>query len=216
MLDEYELEISAPATVYIRFENSNGEIVYQDTRFVVPEDFSTWKNGYGYQFYAAAINISADDIIPSMDSTGTFYYQIVAAEDCYFDEFCLSVYDLPEIDITEQCLLNCPQTPCISTDYNYGNTTTTRIDNITYTFTENSDNTVTLKIYISGQRIDNNSSKSEYCYIGYKIIDAEGYVIKTSEFFTPSLAPGEKFKDVTEYLWTLTPGTYTLQIIDSD
>lgn len=217
-LDEYEFEVSAPATVFIRFENSEGEIVYQDERFVLPDDFGTWKNTYGYQYYAASINIYAEDILPSMNSNGTFYYQIVVSDECYFDEFSLSVYDLPEIDLTEQCSLICPSTPCSVSYYGYQETRTIQVNDIKYNFSENSDNTVSLEITISGERIDHDpisgDNTSEHCYVGYKILDSEGYVIETDEFFTPQLTNGEKFKNVSEYFWSLEPGEYTLQFID--
>ncbi len=59
---------------------------------------------------------------------------------------------------------------------------------------------------------DNYSSK---CRTGWKLYDEEGYVVKSGTCYTSSVEQGEKYKDSEETIYSLTPGKYSLKIINA-
>ena len=95
-----------------------------------------------------------------------------------------------------------------------------KVTEITYYFEESYDGNVELVITITGQRVDKlagsifDDNTSYHCNIGYKLVDSDGYTVKSGEFWTPQLAPEEKFKNVSETFYGLEPGEYTLVLID--
>ena len=95
-----------------------------------------------------------------------------------------------------------------------------KLTEITYYFEESYDGNVELVITITGQRVDKltggmfDDNTSYHCNIGYKLLDSDGYIVKSGEFWTPQLAPEEKFKNVSETFYELEPGKYTLVLID--
>ena len=77
-----------------------------------------------------------------------------------------------------------------------------------------------LFLYFTGEKTYDRSGSdfSQGCTIEWKLYDSEGYLVKSSHFFTESMSVGDKFKDgkVSAYR-CITPGeTYTLIIANAD
>lgn len=220
LLDANELELRVNATVEIRIENNNGEIVYSSTKYVTPDNYGTWSNNFGKSWVAASIYIPTSEIKEGLSDSGIFYYKVYTDTN-NFDEFSLSIYDnLPEKDLTKECSLKLPSLPVVVTDNSLGNYMDVKVTEITYSFEKSYDEKVELVIKIAGQRVDKltggmfDDNTSYHCNIGYKILDSDGYTVKSGEFLTPQLAPEEKFKNVSETFYELDPGKYTLVLIN--
>ncbi len=220
LLDANELELRVNATVEMRIENNNGEIVYSSTQYVTPDNYGTWSNNFGKSWIAASIYIPTSQIKEGLSDSGIFYYRVYT-DTANFDEFSLSIYgDLPKRDLTKDCFLELPSLPVVITDNSLGNYMDIKVTEMTYYFEESYDGNVELVITITGQRVDKltgsmfDDNTSYHCNIGYKLVDSDGYTVKSGEFWTPQLAPEEKFKNVSETFYGLEPGEYTLVLID--
>lgn len=221
LLDEYECEIAVNAIVNMRIENEDGDIVYQATKEVTTDDYSTWSNNFGKEWYAASLRIYDSEIDLGTSTNGNFIFDVTVNGDCYFDEYSLSIYDeLPKIDLAAQCTLKLPSLPNVITDNSLGNYMDIKVTEIDYYFEETYGGDIELVITITGQRVDKltgsmfDDNTSYHCNIGYKLLDSDGYIVKSGEFWTPQLAPEEKFKNVSETFYGLEPGDYTLVLID--
>lgn len=217
LLDAYENELKINAVVDFRIENNN-EIVYSSTKNIYPNDYGTWSNAYGKSWIAASIHIPISQIKEGATDSGIFYYKVYT-DTANFDEFSLSIYgNLPKKDLTNNCSLKLPSLPIEIRDDSLGNSMPIKITQIDYYFEESYSGNVELVITIAGQRRDrgmlDDDNISYHCNVGYKLFDEDGYIVASGEFWTPQLAPGEKFKNVTERFFGLTPGKYILTLID--
>lgn len=89
------------------------------------------------------------------------------------------------------------------------------VTSITYTFSTRYDGSITLTLIFEGEKTYDydGSGISRSMTFGYKIYDSENYVIESTSFYTPSLKVGEKFRDVEDKVYGLTPGSYRVVII---
>ena len=201
-------KLCVDATVDIRIENDQDEVVYSAQKKVTPDDYNSNLN--------AVVVIPASKIKDGLSDRGTFYYE-VTTDTADFDEFELSIRNLPEKDWAKECHLEIPETPAFITYTPYSSKILrTEVTDIEFEFTTQSvlNKTVSLEITIKGERIDNSTPTSNTCYIGYKLLDSEGYVVESGKFYTPAVAPGEKFKDISTKFYNLEPGEYTLVLLD--
>ncbi len=73
-----------------------------------------------------------------------------------------------------------------------------------------------LKFYITGEKIEGSDSTSSTLTISYKIYDSYDCVTESGTIFGPSLAKGEKFRDVEEYVGNhIKAGKYRIEILDT-
>lgn len=220
LLDANEFELRVNATVEMRIVNDNGEVVYSSTQYVKPNNYGTWSNNFGKSWVAASIYIPISQIKDGSSDSGIFYYKVYT-DTANFNEFSLSIYgNLPKKNLINDCSLKLPSLPVVVTDNSLGNYMDIKVTEINYRFEEAYDGNVELVITITGQRLDKltgsmfDDNTSYHCKIGYKLLDSEGYIVKSGEFWTPQLAPEEKFKNVSETFYALEPGKYTLVLID--
>lgn len=197
--DEYKL--NAPTLVDIRIENDNAVVVYEKTILVKTSDY---KNNL------ATVYIKSSDIKGDYDKSGDLYYKVYNPGYFSFDEFSLSVYNLP----LKAATLLTPSTPSTYHYYSYNGSVSSsvKITNIRYEMRD-----YDMKIYLTGEKTydKNGSSYSSSCKVGYKIYDYDGYVVKSGTFYSDSIKVGDKFKD--GYFWVsdLEIGkTYTLELLN--
>lgn len=78
------------------------------------------------------------------------------------------------------------------------------------------DGEVTLTLFFAGQKKYDyvGDSISTPCRIGWKLIDADGYVIETGTCYTSALETGERFRNCDEVIYSLKPGEYSLKLMD--
>ena len=71
-----------------------------------------------------------------------------------------------------------------------------------------------MKIYFTGKKTydSDGKSNSDSCWIGWKLYDEEGYVVKSGTAFTQDVCEGEGFKRYEETIWSLEKGTYRLEL----
>ena len=194
--DKYKLNV--PTFVDIRIENDNAVVVYEKTILIKTSDY---KNNL------ATVYIKSSDIKGDYIEDGDFYYKVYNPGYFSFDEFSLSVYDLP----LKATTLITPSVP--STYHYYGySATSVKITNIRYEMIGDD-----MKIYLTGEKTydKNGSSYSSSCQVGYKVYDSDGYVVESGTFYSDSIKVGDKFKD--DYFWVnnLEIGeTYTLVLLN--
>jgi|GEM_PF-2219267 len=124
-------------------------------------------------------------------------------------------------DLISQCKLNLPTVPITLNHYGYDDKvqSTTKVTGIRYVIKENSDDgTVDVELYFSGEKTydENGAGQSDSCKISWKLYDAEGYVVESETVYTTAVKPGEKYKDCKETIYDLAPGTYTLEILNTN
>ena len=96
---------------------------------------------------------------------------------------------------------------------------TVKITEVTYTCEKNWDDTYDVSLYFSGEKTydRDGNNLSDYCQIGYKIYDSEGYVIDDGTYYTPALKVGDKFRNDEESLWVVEfkTGEYLIDFLDA-
>lgn len=196
--DEYEYKLNVPTFVDIRIENDNAVVVYEKTILIKTSDY---KNNL------ATVYIKSSDIKGDYIDDGDFYYKVYNPGYFSFDEFSLSVYDLPLKTTT----LIMPSVPATYHYYGY-EATSVKITNIRYEMSGDD-----MKIYLSGEKTydKKGSSYSSYCRVGYKVYDSDGYVVDSGTFYSDAMRVGDKFKDDYFTIYNLEIGeTYTLELLN--
>lgn len=213
-LDENENEIKAPATVKLRIVNDAGATVYNATKDITEDDFSTWSNRLsGQSWLQAAIYINFSEITAGTTENGKLYYQITTLSGASFDEFDLTIDDLP----LKGNKITLPSVPKVIHDYDYRNDveTSVKITNITYEISGDD-----LYIYFTGEKTydDEGSGYSRSCNVGWKLYDSENYIVDSGTFYSPAIKVGEKFRNEKCYAWdVIVPGeNYRLEIENVD
>lgn len=211
--DDSENYLKVPVVVEIEIVNDNGETVYKAIKLVKTSDYSGWSNTYGKQWTAAAIYINYSDITSGTSEKGTVSFKVYN-DYVSFDTSTLTIYDNLPLKPTTIILPTLPQT---IHDYSYSNkvSSSVKITNITYEISGDD-----IYFYFTGEKTyDANGAKySQSCKIGWKLYDADGYVVESDTFYSPQIAEGEKFRNEIEYAWDVVkPGeTYTLVISNVD
>lgn len=211
--------LSTYGRLSMRIVNSDDIVVYSKTYDVTPDDFSNWSNLFVTK-YLFSMKIPASELIVGDTENGKIYMEFITPW-IYFPEAYLSVSNLPARSILDDCSVELPELPIELTDYTYSGFADYkfRVDDITYEFEENSDGTVDLRFYFSGEKtFDNDGDNySSRCYISYKLYDSDGYVVKSDSVRSDALKVGEKQKNIESYkIYNLQPGTYRLELLDSD
>ena len=120
-------------------------------------------------------------------------------------------------DIAAKCSLTLPLCPITVNYYSYSGSiySTTNVTNIKYQFEESYNGEVKLCMYFSGEKTydSQGGGQSSSCKIGWKLYDADNYVVKDGTVYTTSVKMGEKYKDQEETVY-LAPGTYRLEVLN--
>lgn len=210
--------LSTYGRLSVRIVNNDDNLVYSTTYDLTPDDFTNWSNLYVTK-YLFSMRIPAADITEGETKNGKVYIKLVTPW-CEFNEGYVSVSNLPKHSVVDDCSLELSETPRELINYYYAEVPDTkfRVDNITYEFEENSDGTVDLILYFSGEKTYDNDGDnySSYCYVDYKIYDAEGYVVESGYTHSDSLKVGEKQKNIKETIYSLAPGAYKLELLNRD
>lgn len=76
----------------------------------------------------------------------------------------------------------------------------------------------TAYLYFSGTKNydENGAGQSASCKISWKLYDADGYVVDSSTCRSAGVAVGEKFRDAKDYCFDLMPGTYYLELSNTN
>ena len=216
--DKNEQRIAAPAKIDIKIVNDDGNVVYQKTRYVTPQEFMTWTNSLYGDRLLGSVYIPPEDISAGGSSGGSIYFE-ASTGNYFFDQIMLSASELPKVDLVKECSLELPDLPC-ELEESFSETVYSKvvIDQISYEFKENFDGKMTLKLSFTGKKMFDykGNQNSSSCRIGWKLYDEEGYVIDSGTCITSSLEVGEKFKNTEESIYNLAPGTYSLKLIDAN
>lgn len=213
--DSSQTNIKAPALVDIRIENSEGAIVYNQKRYITPADFGTWTSAFYGSRLMAGIYISPEDIIEGTSTTGTVYFTVELPGLFNFGESQVSASELPTYDATKDCSLEAPSMPLT---LSYRSSSKVQLTGFNYEFSKRNNGNVDLKLTFEGNKTydSNGSNHSGACYIGYKLYDPEGFVLKSGTISTASVAEGEKFRNAEITFNNIVPGAYKLVLIDVD
>ena len=113
-------------------------------------------------------------------------------------------------------------TPTMPASYSYHNPSTLllysecRIDKVEFEKHYYSyDNSYRVTLCLIGEKTyDYKPTTSSDCKVGYKLYDANGYVVKSGTFYSDSVTVGEKFKGSTIIASDLSPGKYRLELLN--
>ena len=213
--DANQTNIKAPAFVDIRIENSEGVEVYNKKRYITTADFGTWTSAFYGSRLLAGVYISPEDITEGTSTTGTVYFTVDLPGYFSFGESQVSASGLPTYDATRDCSLEAPEMPIT---LSYRSSSKVQLTNFKYEFSKRNNGNVDLKLTFEGNKTydSNGSNHSGACYIGYKLYDPEGFVLKSGTISTASVAEGEKFRNAEITFNNIVPGAYKLVLIDVD
>ena len=80
----------------------------------------------------------------------------------------------------------------------------------------NGEASVTVKLSGTKTYDKEGDSNSRAVRVGWKLYDSDGIVVDSGTILSSSIAVGESFKGASGYLTHLTPGTYTLELVDPE
>lgn len=126
-------------------------------------------------------------------------------------------------DINVKIKITLPKTPVTINNY-LGKSdeieTSCKVTSIKYEiYNVDSDGEVSVAFYWSGEQTYNRKgdSASSPCWIGYKLYDSQGYVVKSGMDESAAVQKGEKFKDECFCIYNLDPNeSYTLELIHAN
>lgn len=174
--DQYDHVVDGSGIVKIRIENS-GEIVYEKAISFKQYDFGYWTNRLYGERYLCSIDIPISEIKEGKSDSGKIYYQVIE-EDAKFDEYSLSISNLPKtarkIDVDT--------TTYIPDRFNPEN----KVQIVKYSVSDN-------KIYITYKMVQvgtpNRGNYGAYIYQ----YDEDGNIIDDIYIYTNNLTVGDTF-----------------------
>ena len=103
--------------------------------------------------------------------------------------------------------------PSLPQTIRYRSNSAVKITNIRYQLEKhNYDDQLTLKIFITGEMTLGSSNTAKTSLIGWRLIDDEGYIIDSGNWYTDDLTIGEKFRDKEFSIFNVNPGVYSLEL----
>lgn len=213
LCDKNDKYVSADAEVAIRIVNSRDELVYSDTKSVTKQDFATYSNQVLGDRYLANVRIAGDELEAGSSADGTVYFTVTCPTAQFDEAQCEAYHCLPIKDIQ----LEYPALPqeIQNTSY-FGLESKVSITDVSFSF-DKSAYSPSLKIAISGEVLYEDTTYGlGDSIIDYKLLDSEGYVVKTGSIYLDSaLSAGDKFRDDSVTVYDVIPGeTYTIQFFD--
>jgi len=198
--------LRVPLYIDVKIVNDNGEELYSATRVVRKSDY----NGS-----EATLVVEDSQITGGTIESGDFEITIYSPGYFWYDAVTNHVYsDLPLKPIT----IILPALPATIHDYNYDKSisTSVKITGITYEI----EHVDTVYFYFTGEKTydEEGNNYSQSAKVGWKLYDAEGYIIDSGTFYSPGLKVGEKFRNekTSSYDKIVPGGTYTLEIVNVD
>ncbi len=214
LCDKNEKYVSADATVSIRIENDNGDIVYEGIRNITKNDFGTYSSQIAGERFLANVRINAADIQEGVSSNGTVYFTVSNGNTFSFEECnCSALYCLPVKDI----LITVSPLPIELQQRGFDGSVSSKLNITDVQYNINSGlGSSTGTFTISGEKTYGSTSGVNYDIISYKLYDHEGYLTNSGQVYIgTSLSVGDKFRDSSLVIFDLTPGEeYTLQLLD--
>lgn len=214
LCDKNEKYLAADASVAIRIENENGEIVYEGTKFITLNDFGTYTSQIAGDRYLANVRIDAKDILEGTSSSGTVYFTVTNNNTFAFDECnCSALYCLPVKDI--QLVVESLPVELQRKGYDGAIESKISITDVKYGI-DSSLNSSKMTITLLGEKIYGYNDGLSYDIISYKLYDSNEYLVDSGQVYLgTSLSVGDKFRDNSLVIYDLTPGEiYTLVLLD--
>ena len=122
-----------------------------------------------------------------------------------------------KVTVEPKVSLTLPDMPLLLTDTSYGRTQMIRLTKVTYTVEKSYDNNYRVVISYEGEKVydSQGSGQSRMFHIGYKLLDAEGFVVDSGTELTESVKQGDKFRGEWN-LYQVAAGDYELQLLDTN
>lgn len=124
-------------------------------------------------------------------------------------------------DINIKMNITLPKTPVTIHEFRYNGSidTTCKVTSVRWEIHryDPSSQEASIVFYWSGEQTYNykGDNISRSCYIGYKLYDSQGYVVKSGTLLSTAVQKGEKFKDASFYIYDLDPNeSYTLEFVN--
>lgn len=214
LCDKNEKYLAADASVAIRIENENGNIVYEGTKSITPNDFGTYTSQIAGERYLANVRIAAKDILEGTSSNGTVYFTVTNNNTFVFEECnCSALYCLPVKDI--QLVVESLPVELQRKGYDGAIEAKISITDVKYDI-DSSLSSSRMTITLFGEKIYGTKSSMSYDIISYKLYDSGDYLVDSGQVYLgTSLSVGDKFRDDSLVIYDLIPGeTYTLELLN--
>ena len=217
LTDKKDKVVKSPARIDVRIVNDSKQTVYSKSVDIDKDDYGKWSSKLAGDQILASIRISDSEIQKGDSSDGTLYFKVSLSNGVYFEESSLSVYNLPFTSVAEKTSIKLPVVPLEYKGFGWSSNVTERfqITSIRSEIEGSYDNkTVSITLFIAGEKTydyfgNNNSSIG---LVAYKLIDKEGYVVDSGNFYVNQVKVGEKFRDAKAIIYSIQPGEYELVI----
>ncbi len=207
--------VPADATIHIRIENDNGEMIFSKDYDVDKNYYSMWtKDTWDSDRLLGCIYITDQALEKGTIDTGT----LIISADTYsgsFNETKKLIYNLPLKDME----ISIPDLPYEVKELYYDGSIHQKGEVLDFKIAvESIVNKTTFLSYDIKYKVTYNAegeNKTQYANIGYKIKDSEGVVILSSSIIVGQLAQGETIKTSGYITGNFSLGeTYTLEFVD--
>ncbi len=193
--------VSCPATVVAKVVNSKGETVLNKT-------YQLTEDKYDY-FDRAELKYLPSDCTPGLSNKGTLYITVTLSDGTSFKD-----KDMGEVKYLplKPPVITFPALPQTLNAYTYNNKLETSVSVTEVKYMDGD-------LYWTGEKLYDMEGNgfSRACEIGWKLYDANGYIVDSGIDTSTAVKVGEKFKDCQIYCWyDFEPGgVYTLEILDT-
>lgn len=191
--------------------NEKNEEIYSGTKHISSNDFDNYTNKTVGEQYLANVRIPSSEIASGKSASGKVYFTVYKENELQFDEVsCDALYCLPTKDV--QVTFDEFPLELRVKDIMGSTSSIIQIQGADYEFVN--DYSPRLNITIMGEKI-NDIENSGYDIIDYKLLDSDGYMIKSGSIILSSLSEGDKFKDSSVVIYDVVPGeSYLFQLLE--
>lgn len=217
-MDANKKRIKAPAIIDVRIKGEDGNVLFEGSKRIITAEFSKWTNLLKGERLLAAIKIDKEKIKKTETGKGTVSFHVYLDGYFEFSEYEIQTDELPKVPYNEVYKIYLPSLPQTVAEYvSYQNTKVSEaeITEIRYEIEEWLGDPI-INVYFTGEKTYDykGESNNDSCWIGWKLYDEEGFVVKSGGVVTQDLKTGEKFKDADKTFYELKPGTYRLELTD--
>lgn len=209
--------VASSGVAKIRIVNDDNVEVFNKQIQFNESNFSNWSNISGTK-YLCCLKISESELTKSSSTKGKLTFSVALTGGETFDDYSISVDNLPLQDLRELCKITLPTIPMNFSYLNSINNKTICSANVTeidyYSAEKRYDGKYIANIKVSGVKTydKDGDNYSRSCEIGYKLYD-DDLVVRSGEIYTTQISVGEKFEYKLE-LSGLEKGSYRLELLD--
>ncbi|MBR6228893.1 MAG: hypothetical protein IKQ97_04080 [Eubacterium sp.] len=220
--DASESRVTGSGKAVIKITNEDGAVVYTQTKVFSQQDFSSWTSALNGTRLMCCLHILDSEIEKGTAKKGSLTLEVTLDNGFHFDEYKMSIGELPLVEATSVVKIELPQVPMTLHDYSYDNTIrySYQLTDIRYTAEKNySGSTYTVHVYYSGKKTYDyrGSGQSSMCTIAGKLYKANtSTVVDSASGHTPSIDSNDSFENVDATFYNIPAGDYKLEVLSTN